>query len=57
MKDKLKPCPFCGGEPYDFYTDNFGYWYIKCKDCQAEIHARKRKQAEKLWNRRVENER
>lgn len=52
VNDKLKPCPFCGGKPYDNYTDTFGYWYITCINCHAQIHARKRKEAIESWNRR-----
>lgn len=39
---KLKPCPFCGGEPY-FYTKSIGeesgalsfYFRIACRRCQT----------------------
>lgn len=37
--DKLKPCPFCGGEvELVDYTDKvYGFWdyKIKCKKCRA----------------------
>lgn len=37
--DKLKPCPFCGGEVELLdYTDKwYGFWdyKIKCKKCRA----------------------
>lgn len=37
--DKLKPCPFCGGEVelLDFTDRVYGFWdyKIKCKKCRA----------------------
>ncbi len=35
MTDKLKPCPFCGGEAR--ITDVFGRTGIVCKYCFAEM--------------------
>lgn len=35
MEDRLKPCPFCGGEAR--ITDVFGRKGIVCKDCYAEM--------------------
>lgn len=33
---KLKPCPFCGGEPIALYGDS-GWPYIACTNCKAAI--------------------
>lgn len=39
MTDKLKPCPFCGGEVelLDYTGRVYGFWdyKIKCKQCRA----------------------
>lgn len=42
MTNKLKPCPFCGGEAEE-RTDNDDspcnhddWFYIKCKNCNAQ---------------------
>ena len=32
MHEKLKPCPFCGGDPY-LFKDNFGYFGVLCDGC------------------------
>lgn len=55
MKQKLKPCPFCGGKVIviiDGYAD-VGCW-VKCENCGAtagqgsELH----EEAIKAWDRR-----
>ena len=59
MKDKLKPCPFCGGkakviEEYDCMIGKNAY-FIECCNCRATFYngnANKNKEIEK-WNRRV----
>ncbi len=66
MTDKLKPCPFCGGEA-DFIQDNvLGIYAVWCKECKcktpyqfdfgAGLEVSKRKAVE-VWNRRAENDR
>lgn len=71
-RDKLKPCPFCGGkadlrqEDYDPRwmptrndPDSGGCppYYVKCDDCGANTEYRyEYPDAVKLWNRRAENE-
>jgi len=48
MNEKLKPCPFCGGDAkyeHDTYKDSNGfikapiesYEFVKCTTCGAEI--------------------
>lgn len=64
MKDKLKPCPFCGGEVklIKYTIMNFFFhedaYYIKCDKCEAQIGWNgKRFKKNKLiesWNRRNE---
>lgn len=47
MTEKLKSCPFCGGE-VEFVTDTTGYkaeyrminFHIRCKDCKIEYPKR-----------------
>ena len=60
MTDKLKPCPFCGGES-EFNSDEFGEG-VCCKSCGATLHnglygEEGRKLASAEWNTRlIENE-
>ena len=57
MTDKLKPCPFCGGEARRYYghMDCYG---ITCKKCSAKIYGYANKaSAARAWNRRANNER
>lgn len=38
--EKLKPCPFCGGEAEIKETENdvgCKIWYIECSDCELTI--------------------
>lgn len=58
--NKLKPCPFCGGEAE--ITKNICAVYIRCKDCKsttaaftAMIETCALNDAIEAWNRRVEN--
>lgn len=67
MTDKLKPCPFCGGEAYidehSFYNDktkgftdhSYGVLCSKCFAQSSQSYETK-KEAKQMWNRRVENE-
>ena len=58
---KLKPCPFCGGEPIisycakrkDFYGRNIEGTAIACDNCNATIFFRSRHLAIEAWNRRI----
>ena len=60
-ENKLKPCPFCGGEGQILYDDisdeqvTFAglAFEIKCKSCYAKIQRpNTRKEAIQAWNRR-----
>jgi Lar family restriction alleviation protein len=54
MANKLKPCPFCGGEA-EVHGGQF-YW-VQCKNCKAETHGSKPKGAViRLWNTRVHDD-
>ena len=62
MSDKLKPCPFCGGEDIGIRTR-----YIKetdgfmdeeetrcgCESCNAGVTEETRAEAIEAWNRRT----
>lgn len=54
MSDKLKPCPFCGGEAIVSGCDDT-LWSVICKKCAASIDYNDTKQEAIIaWNRRVE---
>lgn len=55
MKNKLKPCPFCGSKNLH-YQKPFGTYRgssVVCIDCGATINAQGDKAVDK-WNRRAE---
>ena len=58
MAEKLKPCPFCGGESTIVVSKYLGDTFYKpvCVVCGAEINYQfeTRKCCIKAWNRRVE---
>lgn len=56
--DKLKPCPFCGGEAVvSGHHNRFTEWYLcscqKCHISQTGIEYTFRHEAIEAWNRRV----
>lgn len=54
MSDKLKPCPFCGGEAIIDGCDDT-LWSVICEKCNASINYNETKQdAIIAWNRRIE---
>ena len=70
MTDKLKPCPFCGGEAkYQTKTkclghgEYFDFVFISCVDCGCSVKSKKpydqdqKQTVTKNWNRRADNER
>ena len=63
MPDKLKPCPFCGGEAkiitHDFFVPEAkqfltGSYGVECTSCHAEGYQfwNTEEQAVAAWNRR-----
>jgi Lar family restriction alleviation protein len=57
MTDKLKPCPFCGGDNVDVFnwevTFQGDYFKAYCKDCDFELKPqRTEEEAIKAWNTR-----
>lgn len=60
-KDKLKPCPFCGGKAI-LMDASYPYWII-CDDCGARIHGNKGlglggiDASKEAWNRRTKKRR
>lgn len=51
--DKLKPCPFCGGEA-KVMDMGFPHW-VYCTKCYAKVHGgtRDEKDSIEAWNKRV----
>lgn len=55
MSNKLKPCPFCGGEAIIDGCDDT-LWIVICKECNASIGYKETKEeAIEAWNRRIES--
>lgn len=65
MNNKLKPCPFCGGEARTG-TKTFDIFniaaYVYCTRCncrtrliEASVNISARDKAVEIWNKRVEN--
>ena len=58
MENKLKPCPFCGGNAYDHLKYSFHAnkqrHAVKCTKCNAYMEYRDKKSAIKAWNTRTE---
>ncbi len=62
MSEKLKPCPFCGGEVETIEQDD-GSWAVECyfDRCYITVHFGVREQRSesgiiKAWNKRTEAE-
>ena len=58
-EQKLKPCPFCGGEAesdFGFDHNNKTYFYVTCLKCGGETnHYKTKAEAITAWNPRPEN--
>lgn len=55
-EERLKPCPFCGGEAErsHIYTKNQSYPIVRCKQCDAMTKLCKTgEEAIAVWNRRA----
>ena len=62
MKDKLKPCPFCGFRAFAHKMPKIDGYRAYCgnEDCDIQPQTRlcySREEAVEIWNKRVENER
>lgn len=66
--DKLKPCPFCGGEAFIFVIpphkhrivplpDYAGEAFVECTKCTCAMSADTKEEAIKAWNRRTNDDR
>ena len=66
MNEKLRPCPFCGGEAYMievephthkiaiWVPDSVGECFIECTNCTCAMSANTKEEAVAAWNRRAE---
>ena len=53
MKEKLKPCPFCGASGETILKqDLYKPYYVICRNCGARIEVRKKEEVVREWNRR-----
>ncbi len=59
MTEALKPCPFCGGEPFSF--EDYGHstaWEVGCSNsqCRVEPHVWEKTKDEAIasWNTRAD---
>ena len=66
MTDKLKPCPFCGGEAGLFEVKGIGNdlkgYMVGCMEDLCEVRPSIQKELDKqgtieAWNRRADNDR
>lgn len=56
MNEKLKPCPFCGGEAKLYYTEFYEEFAVQCTWCKADRYGYPTEQeAINAWNTRVES--
>lgn len=60
MSEKLKPCPFCGGES-ELVEEKHGkyssLYFVACKGmCIRQYHYKDKNRAIKAWNRRANGE-
>lgn len=58
VEEKLKPCPFCGGEAEtDYAWHDRNYPGVHCNDCGAYVfdYDSEEKAVEK-WNKRIDGE-
>ena len=56
-KEKLKKCPFCGGEAILFKSQNkWDVFWVECADCCVETYAYDNMQSTiEAWNARVKD--
>lgn len=56
--DKLKPCPFCGGEVKLSFHPYYGTYRVRCYGCGCYVnqHCAIEDEATEAWNRRTEDE-
>ena len=51
--DKMKPCPFCGGEA-NYEKRDVKFWTVACKDCGSNVgNWYEKETAKALWNKRL----
>ena len=55
---KLKPCPFCGKQPYIKHLFDDVIW-VECRNSDCQVipttrHKKTKKEAIEAWNRRAE---
>ena len=54
MAEKLKPCPFCGGEAEACQTYDGFFWKVMCCGCgNCTLKYVNKEQAIDTWNRRT----
>ena len=56
---ELKPCPFCGGKPFIYYSgspSNGTFAEVICKECGCQTQRMLYSEAIEAWNRRADNE-
>lgn len=53
MNKELKPCPFCGGEAFEYYSGSqFEFCEVVCKECGCRSKRKTEAEAIKAWNTR-----
>ena len=53
MTDKLKPCPFCGGEAFEYYSGSqLEFCEVVCKECGCRSKRKTEEEAIASWNNR-----
>lgn len=57
LMEKLKPCPFCGGEP-EMINYSEHEWLVNCPECcgMVERWRETEKEAAEQWNRRANDD-
>ena len=53
--EKLKPCPFCGGEAKLEASSAFPTYYVRCDCCGVSTLANRQDQVVDEWNTRADD--